>query len=82
MRAKQRRERIGGPVAGAGRYQIVYGVVQLIGSALKALQVVAKGARDGLLHGVGLLCHIVFGDVRAQNPVLALWKLGGFQSTA
>jgi len=42
--------------------------MELVGSALDVLKVIAKRARNGLFDGVGFLCHIGFLRYFACDP--------------
>ena len=55
--AKHGRESVGGLAAGASRDDVVDGLLELVASALNALEVVPQSARDGLFDRVGFGCH-------------------------
>ena len=55
--AKHGGKRIGRLAAGAGGDYIVDGLLEILAGALNALEVVAKGASNGLFDSVGFRCH-------------------------
>ncbi len=67
LRAEQRRQRIGRPVARAGGYHVAHRMMQLIRCALDALEIVAKRSHDCLFHRAGFLCHTGFRGSFARN---------------
>jgi hypothetical protein len=81
--AKHGGKRIGRLAAGAGRDDVVDGLLKLVTGALNALEVVAESASDGLFNSVGFRCHSRYrGRFARYSPVLPLWGVGGGASTA
>ena len=64
-----------GLAAGAGRDDIVDGLLQLHAGALNALEIIAKGAGNGLFDRVGFWWHTCFEGFLPQFPRFAI--LGG-----
>ncbi len=75
-------KRVGGLAAGAGRYDVVDGLLKFVAGALNAFQVVAESASNGLFDGIGFRCHTLYwGRFARCSPVLPLWGAGGGAST-
>jgi len=66
LRAEKRRECIGRFVAAAGGDDIGDRVMQFVGIALRAFEIVPKGARYSLLESVWFIRHSRFGLIRPQ----------------
>ena len=63
LRAKHSGKRVGGTAAGASGNDIAYSLVQFVGGALDAFEILAQGAGDGLVDGVGgigIVWHAAF----------------------
>jgi len=58
--AKHGRKRVGRLAAGAGRYDVVDGLLEFVTGALNALEVVAESASNGLFDGIGFRCHTLY----------------------
>jgi hypothetical protein len=82
LRAKHRGKSIGGLAAGAGRYDVVDGLLEFVTGALNALQIVAESASNGLFDDIWFRCHTLYwGRFARCSPVLPLWSAGGGAST-
>ena len=82
LRAKHGWKGVSGLAAGAGGDDVVNGLLEFFASALDALEIIAKGAGDGLFHSVGFRCHADMKGCFARfSPVLPLWRGGERAST-
>jgi len=63
---------VGRFVAAASRYHVADGVVEFLGGALNALEILAQRSRNSLFDRVLVLCHTVRGQKQSGLPDLVI----------